>query len=78
MMNFWKIIKSREFKIIAVVLVILIIGTIGLASASFSDDPNFSNIKKQAVAFVIGIIACIAVLSIDYELYSRYWYVFYR
>lgn len=76
-MNFWKIIKSREFKIVVVVLVILAIGTIGLASASYTDDPNFSNIKKQAVAFVIGIIACIAVLSIDYELYSRYWYVFY-
>jgi len=76
-MKFRKIVKSREFKIIAVVLAILIIGTIGLASASYSDDPNFSNIKKQAVAFVIGVIACIAVVSIDYELYSRYWYVFY-
>ena len=76
-MNFWKIIKSREFKIVVVVLAILIIGTIGLASASYSEDPGFSNIKKQAVAFVIGVIACIAVLSIDYDLYSRYWYVFY-
>jgi len=76
-MNFWKIIKSREFKIIAVVLAILVIGTIGLASAAYSDDPNFSNVKKQAVAFIIGTVACIAVLSVDYELYSRYWYVFY-
>ena len=55
-MNFWRIVKSREFKIIIVVIAILAIGTIGLASASYSDDPNFSNIKKQAVAFVIGII----------------------
>lgn len=76
-MGFWKILKSREFKIIAVVLAILIIGAIGLASASYSDDPNFSNVKKQAAALVIGIIACIAVISVDYETYSRFWYVFY-
>lgn len=76
-MNFGRIIKSREFRIIAIILVILIIGTIGLASASHSDDPDFSNIKKQGIAFVIGIIAAIAVVSIDYELYLRYWYVFY-
>lgn len=76
-MNFWKVVKSKEFRIIAIILAILIIGTIGLASASHSIDPNFSNIKKQAVAFIIGIIALIAVMSIDYELYLRYWYVFY-
>ena len=76
-MSFWKIIKSREFKIIAVVIAILAIGTIELASASFSSDPGFSNIKKQAVAFVIGAIACVAILSIDYDLYSKFWYVFY-
>lgn len=76
-MNFWKVIKSREFKIIMVVVAILIIGTIGLASASYPDDPNLSGIKKQGVAFVIGIIACITILSIDYETYSRFWYVFY-
>lgn len=76
-MGFWKILKSREFKIIAVVLAILIIGGIGLASASYSDDPNFSNVKKQVVALVIGTIACLAVISIDYEIYSRFWYIFY-
>lgn len=76
-MNFWKFTKSREFKIIAVVIAIMIIGMIGLASASYSFDPDFSNIKKQVVAFGIGIIVCIAALSIDYEVYSKFWYVFY-
>lgn len=76
-MNFWKIIKSREFRIVVIILAILIIGTIGLASASHSFDPDFSNIKKQGIAFVIGVIALVAVVSIDYELYLRYWYVFY-
>lgn len=76
-MNFWRVVKSKEFRILAIILAILIIGTIGLASASHSFDPDFSNIKKQAVAFFIGIIALIAVMSIDYELYLRYWYVFY-
>ena len=76
-MKFWKVIKSREFKIIVVVLLILIIGMIELASASYSYDTNYSNIKKQIIAFVIGAIACGIALSIDYELYSKFWYVFY-
>lgn len=76
-MNFWKIVKSREFRIIALIIAILIIGMIGLASASHSSDPNFSNIKKQIVAVVIGAIALVAVMSIDYEVYLRYWYVLY-
>lgn len=76
-MNFWKIVKSREFRIIALIIAILIIGMIGLASASHSSDPNFSNIKKQIVAVVIGAIALVAVMSIDYEMYLRYWYVLY-
>ena len=77
MMNFWKIVKSKEFRIIALIVAILIIGMIGLASASHSTDPNFSNVKKQSIAIVIGAIALIAVMSIDYELYLKYWYVFY-
>jgi len=76
-MFLWKLFRSREFKIIAVVAVILIIGAIGLASAAYSDDPNFSTLKKQGVSLVLGIIACIAVVSLDYEIYSRFWYVFY-
>lgn len=70
-------IKSREFKIIAVVSIILIIGMIGLASASYSSDPTFSNVKKQVFSVILGIVALLIVVSIDYELYSRYWYVFY-
>jgi len=76
-MNFWKIIKSREFKIIFVVVVILIIGMIGLSSASYSSDPTFSNVKKQVFSVILGVVALLIVVSIDYELYSRYWYVFY-
>lgn len=77
MMKAWKIIKSREFRIIVIIIAILIIGMIGLASASHSSDPNFSNVKKQSIAIVIGAIALIAVMSIDYELYLKYWYILY-
>lgn len=76
-MNLWKIIKSREFRLIIVIIAILSIGVIGLLSASHSDDPSFSNLKKQGIAVIIGIIAAIAVISIDYESYLKYWYFFY-
>lgn len=76
-MKFWKIVKSREFKIILVVLLILVIGLIELGSASYTSDTNYSNIKKQIIAVVIGAIACGIALTIDYDLYCRFWYVFY-
>ncbi|MBP3284123.1 MAG: rod shape-determining protein RodA [Clostridia bacterium] len=76
-MNFWKIVKSREFRIVVLILVIVAIGTIALASAAYSTDPNYSTIKKQGVAFVLGMIGMIIAASIDYEMYSKYWYLFY-
>ena len=69
--------KSNELKIIIVLIAILSIGICGLISASNAPENDYSLIKKQVVAIVIGVIAAGLVLSIDYEVYLRYWYIFY-
>ena len=72
-----KKLKSNELKIIIVLIAILSIGICGLISASNAPENDYSLIKKQVVAIVIGVIAAGLVLSIDYEVYLRYWYIFY-
>jgi len=73
-MNFFKILKSREFKLIFIILLITIIGFIGLYGASSGD---VSLLKKQGVSLFIGILVAALVCSMDYETYLRYWFVFY-
>jgi len=73
-MDLFKIIKSREFKLIFIILLILILGFIGLYSASSGD---FSLLKKQGASLFVGIIVAALVCSMDYETYLRYWYIFY-
>lgn len=76
-MNFRNIIKSKEFRIVVLIIAIIAIGTVALASAGFASDPTYSMIKKQGVAIVLGIIGMIIAASIDYEAYTRYWVLMY-
>jgi len=69
--------KSNEVKIIIVLISILTIGLIALTSASNAIENGYGLITKQLLAIVIGIIAACIVISIDYEVYLRYWFVFY-
>jgi len=73
-MDFLKILKSREFKLIFLILLIVIIGFVGLYSASLGD---FSLLKKQGASLFIGALVAALVCSMDYETYLRYWFVFY-
>ena len=69
--------KSNELKIIIVLISIIAIGLAALTSASNAPENGYGLITKQLVAIVIGVIAACIVLSIDYEAYLRYWFVFY-
>lgn len=70
-------IKSNELKIIIVLIAIISIGLLALTSASNAPENGYGLITKQLVAIVIGVIAACIVLSIDYEMYLKYWFVFY-
>ena len=69
--------KSNEFKIIMVLIAIISIGLFALTSASNAVSNGYSLMTKQLVAIVIGIIAICIIVTIDYEVYLRYWFVFY-
>ena len=73
-MNLFKVLKSREFKLIFIILLIIIIGFVALYSAGAGD---YSLLKKQGAALFIGILVAAVVCSMDYETYLRYWYIFY-
>lgn len=69
--------KSNELKIVIVLVAIIAIGLVSLISASNAPENGYGLVIKQIVAIVIGVIAACIVLSIDYEVYVRYWFVFY-
>lgn len=72
-----KVLKSTEFKIIIVLVAILAIGLFALTSASNAPENDYSLLKKQIVSIIIGAIVACIVVSIDYDAYLRYWYIFY-
>lgn len=76
-MKFWKIVNSRELRIIFLVLMIIIIGLVGIISASQGAGTNYAELKKQLIAILIGSIALVVAASIDYDIYVKHWYVFY-
>ena len=76
-MKIFSKLKSNELKIIIVLIAIISIGLVALTSASNAVENGYSLITKQIVAIVIGVIAGCIVLSIDYEVYLKYWFVFY-
>lgn len=76
-MNFRNILKSKEFRIIVLILAIVSIGMIALSSAAYASDPSYSLLKKQGIAFVLGVIGMVIAASIDYEAYTKYWYLMY-
>lgn len=71
-----KVLKSRRFIIAVIIIAVFTIGMIALSSAS-GETSGISDVMKQALAFFLGVIAVLIVMSIDYELYTKYWYVLY-
>ena len=69
--------KSNELKIIIVLIAIITMGLLALTSASNAPENGYGLITKQVVAIVIGVIAACIVLSIDYEVYLKCWFIFY-
>lgn len=70
-----KKIKNTEWKILAYVILLLIIGLVALYSASTSND--VSEFKKQIMWILIGIPLLLAMMLIDYRTLARFSPIFY-
>ena len=73
-MRFPKLLKSLDFILLIVVLLILVMGFFVLQSATqnASVKHNIDFVQRQMAWAVIGLIAFFSVLMIDYEKISKY------
>lgn len=65
-----RLFKKIDFGLIAVVLLICIIGVVVVGSATYSLGSN-RYIRTQVISIIMGIIAIIVIMLIDYNTFSR-------
>ena len=70
-----RLLKNIDWGILICVILLLIIGLISLYSASESAD--FEEFKKQCLWILISIPIMWGVILIDYEILTRFSYIFY-
>ncbi|MEG1312196.1 MAG: rod shape-determining protein RodA [Romboutsia sp.] len=73
-----KLIKQLDWKLIITVLSIFIFGLVILVSATHAQDTgDYAQIYKQGLAFVLGTIMILAILSFDYNILGKYYKALY-
>lgn len=68
-----KILKSLDYMIIIISILLFGIGIIALYSANGGVDGDTSEVTKQIVWFLVGIAGMVVVLMIDYDLLGKLW-----
>lgn len=68
-----KILKSLDYMIIVISILLFGIGIIALYSANGGVNGDTSEVTKQIVWFLVGIVGMIVVLMIDYDLLGKLW-----
>lgn len=76
-MEFKKYIKQLDYMLIFLVIVLSTIGLIAIRIATNTENfiagTSSDYIMKQMIAFTIGIVAIIIIISIDYQMFGQYW-----
>lgn len=68
-----KILKSLDYMIIIISILLFGIGIVALYSANGGVNGDTSEVTKQMVWFLVGIAGMIVVLMIDYDLLGKLW-----
>lgn len=68
-----KILKSLDYMIIIISILLFGIGIVALYSANGGVNGDTSEVTKQIVWFLVGIVGMIVVLMIDYDLLGKLW-----
>ena len=69
-----RLLKELDWKLIGTILLIFTFGLIMLSSATHANETgNYIQLYKQGLAFVLGIIMIIIILSVDYNVLGKYY-----
>ncbi|MFZ7131916.1 MAG: rod shape-determining protein RodA [Eubacteriales bacterium] len=76
-MDFNKYIRRIDYTLIFVVMALFAIGLVAIRVATnienFAAGASSDYILKQGIAFVIGLVGIIILMSMDYQLLGQYW-----
>jgi len=71
-----RLLKNIDYTMVVVVLLLLAIGLVAIASATqanaIESGGTITYVKKQLIGIVLGLVAAVVVMSIDYSNYSRF------
>ncbi|MGI5838174.1 MAG: rod shape-determining protein RodA [bacterium] len=71
-----RLLKNIDYTMIVAVLLLLGLGLLAIASATqanaVGNGGTVTYVKKQALGIIIGLVAAVVVMSIDYSNYSRF------
>lgn len=72
-----KYIKKMDFVLLAVIMTLFLIGLLAIRTATNTENfvagDSSDYIFKQLVAFTIGMIGMVLLMSIDYQMLGQYW-----
>ena len=68
-----KILKSIDYSLIIIALILFGIGIIALHSANGGVNGNMEEVTKQLIWFGIGLVCMFIMMIIDYEIYKKIW-----
>ena len=65
--------KSIDYSILAIVMILFAIGLIALFSANGGIEGDSDEAMKQLAWFGVGFVIMLVLMSIDYEVWGRLW-----
>lgn len=77
-MNIRKILTNFDYLLFAIIVVLFGLGLVTIASATNIQDFGITRqVQMQAISFIIGLIALIAILFVNYEMVGELYWFFY-
>ena len=68
-----KFLKSIDYSVLAIVLMLFVIGFIALYSANGGIDGDSDEAMKQLAWFGVSFIVMLVIMSVDYEVWGKLW-----
>ena len=70
---FKKILKSLDYSVLIICIILFSIGLVALFSANGGFEGDFAETQKQVVWFAVGFITMIIIILADYEIVGKLW-----
>ena len=73
-----KILKSLDYSVLIICIVLFSIGLVALFSANGGLDGDFADTQKQFIWFFVGFVLMIIIILVDYEIIGKLWIPVFR